>query len=333
MSNNVYDRGFYNDLQKSRYLKGLPKNTYETYGRILRRASYLEKQYDKDLYEFDINEIKNLLNFLNAKTLNSIAGSVSIIQNYISWAIEEGLRSNNLNPLDAIFGDEFFRKFVDTSSKILFSYQDIMDIVDGLVNPQDTATILCLWEGIMGRRYSELLNLSKQDLMSDKELIVKNDISETEQHSRIITINNCEELVSILREAANQDIYIKNNGRPGNIKAPEAKLINNEYVFRPSILNIKDNGKAESHLVIRRIRAIAKLVNEPYLTAINIRNSGMLYMAYNLYKKNGKLRKLEIDTVCEHFNVSKLKGGKSYNNSRLKKEFLNIETINKVYEE
>lgn len=89
-------------------------------------------------------------------------------------------------------------------------------------------------------------------------------------------------------------------------------------------------GKADSHLVLRKLRLVADWMGQPHLTATNIRNSGMLYYAYKLYKDRGKLEKEEYDIICERFDI-KMNSLGYYNISRQKNDFLNVKTIEKIY--
>lgn len=313
------------------YLKNLPHNTFTTYSRVLKHAKSIEDQLGKDLYDFNVCEIEQLLSFLNPKTFASSLSSASIVQNYIRWAIGQNLRFNSSNPLDIIIGDEFISKFIDASQQTIFSAEEIDMIIQGLVNYQDSAVVAAIFEGILGKGYSELLNLTRYDLHNMNDFILKNDICDMEQIKRAVKVSD--RLLELLRRANQEQIYYKNNGNPAaSLKAPISKLVDNEYIFRSAWLHTKELGRADSHLVLRRLKKIAVWNKQPCLTAINIRNSGMLYMAYCLYKEHKKFGKAEFDAVCEHFNIPKLKNSKDFNASRLRKEFLNLHKMKEVYE-
>jgi integrase len=332
MSNKIYDDSFYNEEKKEWFLKDLPRNTYQRYSRVLSRAKYLEEQLGKDLYNFNIKEIEQLLHYLNPKTINSCQGSTSIILSYIRWAIEQDLRKDNLNPLDALIGYDFYNKFIDTTSQVIFSFEEIQDIIGGRINAQDYAVVQALFEGLFGKKYSELLNLSKNDIDEENLILtLKEDVSEYETRERKVKVSPL--LIKMLIKASEQKIYHKSNGEGAAIlRAPTSDLMENNYVFRPSNLNTKGNGKADPHLVLRRLKLMSIENSQPYLSAINIRNSGMLYMAYQLYVETGNLTKKEIDIICEHFNIPILKNGTGYNAHRLREQFLNVDTLKEIYE-
>ncbi|OMD66777.1 phage lytic cycle repressor MrpR family protein [Paenibacillus odorifer] len=325
MSNKIYDNELYNKEQKERYLKGFPINTYGVNKRVLKRASYIEEQLNKDLYDFNLREIEQLLSFLAPKTMTSCHSSVVAIQSYIRWAIQEDLRKDNINPLDAVMGESYYMKFVDTSIKSLFTDIEIERITDRLVNSQDSAIIQCLFEGIKGTGYSEILNILKSDLSRESNIIeLRDELNSGSMVRRKIEISD--NLMDMLFDAANETTYQKNNG-DSMAKAPESELVENEYVFRSSILNIKEYGRASSHLILRRLKAISKLAGQPQLTATNIQKSGMIKFGYDLYKERGVFDTEEIREVCSRFDI------KINSSFRVRRDFLNINTIKSVYNE
>ncbi|WP_068617017.1 phage lytic cycle repressor MrpR family protein [Paenibacillus tuaregi] len=325
--NSVYDNVFYNEEQKTRYLKGLTERTYIVYSRILKRASYIEEQLNKDLYDFNIAEIEQFMNFLAPTTMTSSNDALSIIRAYIRWAIQEDLRKDNVNPLETVMSDSFIRKFVDTSVKMFFTKREIERLTGGLVNFQDSALVQCLFEGIMGNGYSEILNILKKDIDRDSNnLMVRNAAASGELQSRVIPVSS--RLMNMLFSAANETIYHKNNGNPDvNLKAKDGELIDNEFVFRAVKMNTKEYGRANSHLVSRRITNIGEWFDYPHLTPMNIKKSGMLWMAKQLVNQSGKLEREEVVEVCRQFRVD------SKITTRLTRDFLNLNTINKLYTE
>jgi hypothetical protein len=132
--------------------------------------------------------------------------------------------------------------------------------------------------------------------------------------------------MDMLFNAANETTYLKNNG-DSSARAPESELVDNEYVFRSSILNIKEYGRASSHLILRRLKAASKMAGQPQLTATNIQKSGMIKYGYDLYKKNGVFDTEEIREVCARFDI------KVNSSFRVRRDFLNINTIKSLYSE
>jgi hypothetical protein len=323
MSNKIYDEEFYNEDQKERYLKGLLDNTYQVYSRILKRASLIEEPLKKDLYNFNLFEIGQLMKLLSPTTFLSSHSQLSNIRKYIDWGIKEDLRQDNINPLAVTITDEFVQSFVDTSNKYLFTDKEIVSIVGRITNFQDSALIQSLFEGIMGRAYSEILNMLKTDLSPEINVItVRNKPASGPIVERQTGVSD--KLMGLLLAAARQDIYHSNNGTTES-HLGQRKLIDTPYVFRPTVAHTKHFDVAEKTLVSRRIAMISKWFEYPYLTPINLRKSGMVRYAKELLDQTGKFEREEIVTVCKKFDLE-------YKvTTRLTKEFLNIETIESLY--
>jgi site-specific recombinase XerD len=333
MSNKIYEDTLYNQAQKLRYLNNHNANTKSTYYRVLIRASSLEEEYGKDLYNFNIVEIEQLLSFLNPKTLSSCKIATSTIQRYIRWAIEQGLRTDNTNPLDAMVDKDFMNKFIDQSNELLYSKEDIDNITGSLINFIDAALVQSIFEGALGKGYSEILNLQFNDIdEANNQITLTNSIEDGQTTTRILKLRDDSNLITLLKKAFEQKTYYKNNGNPSpNNKSDEIKLVDNNYIFRSAALNIKHEDKAHPHIVLRKLKLMSEWFGYPYLTAINLRNSGMLYELYRLYMTYDEIEKEQYDILCDKYNVNKSKAG-YYIVSRYKNEFLNLQTLKQIYD-
>lgn len=337
--NKIYYEEFFNPKQKNRYLKDQIETTKKAYSRILLRAAKIENKLGKDLYDFNLDEIKQLLYILKATKLSTVMHSGNIIQNYIRWAIEQDLRTDNINPLDAVASGEFYKQFLDTSEQTLFSEDEIMDVVKECINYQDKAVILGLYEGIYGRQYSELLSLkmsSLEEIEDDPKYYYAHLINESVDGYKERTLKITSKLFNILRIANNEDVYFKNNGLEfEGMRNNKNYLVKSDYILRAAEnarTKSMENVPAAPALINRRIAKIAELYQMPMLTATNIRNSGMLKLASEVYKESNKLGKEEYSIILQHYNVGIGKNGDiAY--GRLKADFLNIENIERFYGE
>ena len=331
--NKIYDEDFFNKDQKERFLKDHDK----AYSRVLKRASIMENKLNKDLYDFTLQEIAQFFLFMKSTRLSSLQHTGSIIHSYIGWAIDQDLRKDNINPLSAVTSFEWYKQFIDNSEQTLFTDKDIDNVVAGCINFQDKAVIQAIYEGIMGRGYSELLNMKMEHITpiegSDNYNIELFNHASTGIQTRQIVISK--HLFNILRIANTEEIYRKNNGiLKEGIKKKSNDLVENDYILRTAINSRTVNDKnapAPSPLINRRVAKVSDWNNLPLLTPINIRNSGMLKMARDLYKEHDKLEKEEYYKICEHFNVGRNKDG-SYNYHLFRTDFLSLENLERLYD-
>ncbi|MFB5759029.1 phage lytic cycle repressor MrpR family protein [Paenibacillus medicaginis] len=332
MSNKIYEQGFFNEMQKRRYLKTFEKEkTAQISMRVLSRAKIIEEQYQTDLYNFNLEQIEQLLFYLNPATLASSRQNFFITQSYIRWGIEQDLRQTNINPMDAIADKEYYKKFIDKTKKTLFTIDEINDMVDICVNPQDAVVVLLLFNGAYGTiGYDELLNLTKNSLLGNNDLMLQDG-----NLKRVLKVSDkCYEMVE---KALSQKMYIKKNGLVSSDlrSRAEADLDQSDYVLRNVSTRSKNVGKADLFLIQRRIAAVKSYNDLKTLTPSMIRNSGMLYMAKKMANGRKELTKEMYHEICDHFGFKSTmnNGYKTYHFHRLKEDFLNVETIKKVYEE
>ncbi|MET3209743.1 UNVERIFIED_CONTAM: integrase [Paenibacillus sp. PvR008] len=326
MANEIYNDEFYNEEQKLRFLQDFTQNTYGVFSRVLKRAGRMEKNYSKDLYNFNLAEIEELLNYLSPKTVQASITNGATIEGYIRWAISQDLRDNKLNPLSPVSDTEYYKSFVDKTNKLIFSEDEINKIVYGLPSRQDAVIVQAIFEGIMGRDNSELLNLKISDLDAiNKTILLKNINKYGTEELRKVTIT--EQLVRIIQEANEETVYKSILSAGGRDK----KLVPSSYVIKGAGKAYKDDGQTSAHTIRQRIKVIGLMEGYNYLNPINIRNSGMLKMAKDIYKTSKKLQRDEIEAICRHFNVGLAKDGVNIMSTIYTREFLNLETLLNKY--
>lgn len=328
MSNLIYSGELYNRMQKERFLDsvGIGEDTRKTYNRIFIRSASLEEALDQDLCQFNLPQIEQFLTLLDPL---SIAASVTngwIVQNYIRWAIVQGLRNNSINPLDAFSGKEYYGKFVDKSKKRIFTKDEIDDTIHQLLNAQDAVIIQLLFEGV---EVYELLNLTRADVDFDQKIIKLRDKKGAERYFYNLSPKGFE----LIKRAFSEKSYFKNNGVVSeDIKSREIPLIATDYLLKKSASNVlKERAQGDYHLVSRRMNTIRNAVHFPYMTIKTIRNSGMLWELKQMYDVKKTLQADDYRMICEKFHISLNKDQSDYNYMQLKADFLNIESIKEVY--
>ncbi|WP_442636527.1 phage lytic cycle repressor MrpR family protein [Rossellomorea marisflavi] len=323
----------YNEEIKQKFL-----DTYENEGskntiKYLFYNSYEnEVPLDKDLYDFDLSEIRLVIFSSNPKSISVARQKSVFISQYISWAIENNLRKTTINPLQDIRG-EWFEQFVDPDIKQYISLSNLHEMEQRLVNYQDIAVLRLLFEGVYGQASSEIRNLKFEDINQNSGEIRLYDDKKGE---RKITVS--QSTLDILNKAYDQKIYQNNNGETTRQK--ETDLLDNEYVVRPTKRGRVIEGRVSQTVVMKRIKMISELFDMEDMTPKSITRSGMIYMAYRLLKESGKkeLTKDIFEAVGDRFNLTKIHQVSninnqeySYHNRTVMSEFINEENIKKLY--
>jgi len=327
--NIIYTEGLFNSVTKERYLKNMNEHTRRSNERIFKIAALLENTFVTDLYNFNLAQLKQLLMTMNSSVLSTLTGAGNRIKNYIQWAIEQDLRTDNINPLDAMTSREWFEGMVDKSEATLFSEQKINELVSECVNFQDKALIRGIYEGLGGRQFSELLNAKLEHIVKKGSTIEITLFDDGDQKNKGRKMNISYELYILLQKAAKETKYLKNNGVvTEGMKSYHSLLCDNDFIIRTARdARGSENESAPSAMVNRRLKRISKTFDLLKLTPINIRNSGMLNMAKDFYIEHGQINKKDYLAICEHYNVGKGK----VNISRLRLDFLNEQNIKLIY--
>ena len=301
MSNLIYMNEMYNKEIKAEFLSYYTGASKITYGRIFLKSAATEEMFGKDLYEFNLEEIKLVLMDLTPMSYASSQTHGSIISNYISWAIEKGLRSNNINPLQTVDPD-WYKIFVPKRKRYI-TEAELVYIETICVNAQDYVIPRLIFEGVGGEGWNELRNLKKGDIdFENNELTLFDG-----KNKRSLKVSNS--CIKAIEEAIAQEDYEKKNGLMSTDYARlrrDLKLVDNEYVLRNSLTRTKDpTMPIDNYTIFRRIRLIRDVVGHPFIKAKSIQISGMLDLAKKMQSENGKLKKEHYIEIADIFNLNK----------------------------
>lgn len=304
----------------------ISEETADNYLRIFASISEIEEKLNKDVREFDHDEIDKLLYSFNSRTRNTIESYGRIISKYLNWNVEKGyIETNILKEFKPVSFEKYIR-----DDEVYLTEQKLRDIEDECKNAQDAIILRLLFIGLGGKQMSELRNLRKEDVdYSRKSLELRSTITADSNGVPLKVDPRTHKFIDdrtldMLKEAIEQTEYEKRNGAMDfreNIN-PYTELINNDYVIRPSKTQTTNyNYPADKFVIYRRIQTISEYFNIKDLTAKFIQRSGMLYYANSLIE-NEQFTQEDLKLVASRFGV------KSYHNL---KGFLTYENIRKAY--
>jgi integrase len=321
----------YNEDIKQKFLETYEnEGTRNTMKYIFFAAFENEMPLEKDIYNFSLDEIGKVISSSNPKSVPVALSRGRFISQYISWAIENNLRTNTLNPLQNI-DKSWYEQFIDHKLKMFISKNDVEEFAAHLVNNQDIAILHLIFNGVYGHSSSEIRNLKMTDLNRDEKSIRLYDDKKGERY----IYNVDEKLFDVLEKANADSTYQSNNGN--STRQKESELVDNEYIIRPARRGrVIETERASQITIINRIKSIAEEFDMEDLTPKGIQRSGMIYMAYKMLKEEGKqeLDKKHFETIGDHFNLTKITsndGQYSYHNRSTMSEYINIENIKKLY--
>jgi integrase len=317
----------YNPDLKEDFLSMYKENTRKSTRYVFSHSYYLEDKYQKDLKDFAKNELDELLIRLTKKTtsMNNFNRYFSVIKKYIQWAIDNGYKKSGSN-LMSDFNKKDYQVYIDKSKFI--SEQKLIEIEEILKNYQDKVVLRLIFEGVNGENVSELVNLKIQDVDSKNK---KLRLCDDKGRERFIQVSD--RCLSLIKKAHAEKIYYPRNGNKQSKRGKnKLELMQTDHIIK-NTLNGKIQNPVSKDTIYRRIGIIKEILEFPDLTVKNIRDSGMIKMAVDLYKRDGELTTTHLEEIAEHFgfNTSVNNGIKGYNTDYLE-TFINPEIILNLYE-
>jgi hypothetical protein len=306
-------------------------HTVSAYGNIFKSSEAIEEKYNIDLNSFTISQIADFFTYRKPRTKTSARTIGRIITKYINWAIDNrhsAYASTIDNPLKV--SQDYFSQFVPNESTQYLSVYEIKDTIDYLINDQDAVIVALLFNGVQGSQASEIRNLTKNDVKSNK-LNVKDD--KTGLHRTVDLSNDELNTLKIIKRAYLDTEYVKKNGEMEyNERVKDVVEMPTPQETPYIIKTGKTHGlhyeeRATQYTIYNRIDMIRALEGlQDYSHKLNTKNivrSGMIFEAKRLLElEGGELDNDKIERICDKYNV------KNYWSVR---DFINIDVINSLY--
>jgi hypothetical protein len=310
----------YNSHIKEEFLSKYDnEDTKITYTNIFKKIKGIEENREYDLYDFNIEDIKEAMEEVRPVTEASARGAGSIIVAYINWAAK--YRTSNINIIQGL-KPSWFESFV-IERELYISETTMKEMLGRLVNAQDRVLVKLLFISVNGYQHSEILNLTKDDIKGNT-LTLKDD----RKGERELTVDN--EAIKIIKGALRDETYTPKNG--SGKRSVESKLIENDYVVRGIAHRAKNFERAERNIVYRRITNISEFFGIPYLTPKSIWKSGQIKMAADLYKRDGEIGTRQLYEIGEAFNLTKtVNNGERYAVKQMK-DYISSKNLKELYD-
>lgn len=236
---------------------------------------------DKDLYEFNIQELDSLIGSIPSSSIHIKANVYNFVNQYIDWCISKRLITiNNMNALDRETYTSISQKLA--SSKLI-SYEQLWDMVQYMetkTNIQNILPIIFAYYGIGGNDMEYMRNLRLEDLDRENEVAyirLQGDLKAVlpiDEKLYDYCVKACEE-ADMDSEYVSSSLIIKPTKKSINDVVPENSIYARIYeAFDSSnIKRIRLNDLAKS----RKITLLLEIRKERYLTTLDFQNICLLY--------------------------------------------------------
>lgn len=314
---------FYNEEVKNRYLNesNFSEDTKSVIASLFEKTRTTEIFYGDDLYSFTLSQIDKVMKLMSSSTYNSALNNKSRLNRYISWAIENGLRKSNINPLQGTT-DEWTEQYVDRVSKRYLSEIEINDIIEELDSYQDKALVRAIFEGISGVGFSELLSMRISNIHNDK-IQVKN---KNKSEPRMVSISN--KLKKLLYKAYEETEYFYPIG-----DSVTELTENEDRILKATVWKNSKNNELKAHNITRRMSNIKERFDLEEFSVKTVLDSGKIKMAYEIIKKSRKrLEKEDYGLIGDQYDMNKITNdGYSYHNISIIKRVVNDINLLELY--
>lgn len=256
----------YNQENKEWFLESIDLTQYPPrwWERVFEKSSMFEKIKDKDLYNFTTPDIIEFYKFLDIGTITPLIIYNTNLIRYAQWALNENLIVDGQNHFDELTSEILATCLnVTKTEQSILSYDTFVDLINRkIVNDQDKFIFFCLFEGIKGKNYQEIVDMKMSD-------IDENNLSVHLSSGRNVSVSP--DFINICKKADKQTVYV---GIVGN--EIERNLVpGNNIVKEKSNSQGKNLNRTVYNTIVRNIAAVFELAD--VVTAKSIRDSGLIY--------------------------------------------------------
>lgn len=303
------DKSLYYDFDfKIKFADEYRETTARVVRALFRKTAELEKLYDKDLYEFNIKELGDVLTYLKAGTIRSLQNSISTIEQYIDFAYKEGRLEFRVNLANAFDSKKKIEKYLnsDAEENMIFDKDEIMAMADESDNAQDGVILALLFDGVSHKNeFNELINLTRDNV----------DLEEKKIKLEGRTIDISQETYLLIKEALTEDNYYSISGE----KTRKYKITEGKNILR----GLRNKLKVKGQIISQRILRMAEHFEYEYLNATNVSYSGQLHYAKELLDSGLDIDST-VDKVLYRFGVPSNTSSQWYLKTRIEK-YLGLE--------
>lgn len=216
------DQYLYKKERKDKFLEKYKKRTREEATYTFIYSSRLEKKYSKDLCEFEYQQLIELLKTFKTNSLNEIWKRKSHIKSYIDWCVNQG-HEVDVMAIENITSEDLENcLFDDFDESHISSRQELYELVSKCRNIQDAIVFVLIYEGVLGEKLSELINLQEKDCDFDKKTITIN------RYNKSMKLHMPNTSMELIKSALKQKIFYTKKGK----KRKMSDIYETDYVLR-----------------------------------------------------------------------------------------------------
>lgn len=303
--NESFKKKFIDD--KSTITKGYTANVFN-------KCKDLEEYYNKDVCNFTLDQIKQLLLTFNSTSVECLRVITSVLRKYTQFMMENNLSIDNINHYDSVTTDILLQcvnkkvlnnKYIDRDTLLRY--------IDELPNASDGWVLLAIYEGIRGDMFSNITFTDGDGIDYVNEVLNLYDGTKFKPSHKLFELANEAHATYTYEGIRNESIHLMR--------------LTGDRIFkcRDNIMWEDDDKRKAYNRLLARVRLCKNYLNVKTMTIPRLQLSGMVYQFKCVMEKENKTFDELFDT-CEFLEIRKAFGYEKYVKSRLYamiKEYLN----------
>lgn len=302
---NYDENRLYNSDAKLHFLEdyNISEGTKNIYYATFLNTAKIERQLKKDLYQMTDDEISKVLHAAKKKSEQTVATFFSCIKTYTDWASENGRYiTKDFSIFSGVTFSQVSKNYVSKNSLALYTQEELYEYYENFNNSSDKLIIQCAFEGIRGRKMSELLNMKVDHLSKDDEKYYI-DLYDTESGTERLKYEISKYLYNLILETNDEHHYI-------DPKGAKQELALTEYVLKKSRRgrNTGDDRVQDTY-VYNRIKMYKEVFEANHFRLAEIETSGIMDYLYKLIKdREGDVITVtweDLEKISDRYNFGK----------------------------
>ena len=162
---------FYNEKQKQQYIDysvKIDKDSERIMTSWFNRTAFVENELEKDLCDWNVNEIIDYYKSLVIHSLESLMVLHSHFQRYTFWCLDKNLVKDSQNHYTEIDREILNAKCVNSSylKQGIVTRNELLNLIEGdnVRNPYEKFLLLGIFEGIGDKGFLDFKNLTMDDI-------------------------------------------------------------------------------------------------------------------------------------------------------------------------
>ena len=250
------------------------------------KISKTEEKLNKDICNFSFYEIIEYYKSLNTTSEGYLRVLNSQFSIYTNWCLAQNLVFDGQNHFMELRREDYegcTNKALKSLS--ILSKEIVDDMIDQLPNPKDKFAMLCLFEGIKGKSFTDITLLKSEDFNGNIVALPSGK-----------TLKVSDTLVLLKDLTVETDVYYAMTG----MKKREIPLVDTGYIIKdyPNVETAGDFRK--SRRIYNQFCRIFAFLGVEYLKMNDIYNSGLIHRI----KTNAMNRNMDVKDYCysEYFS-------------------------------